>query len=158
MTSEGVRSRAWPAIFLTPALLWTLTACPAADSDPEGPTTVTTAPSTNEPSENEDLAQSLGSAVEDLAGVERATATWQDRFEVPETLSVTVGVTPDADFDSVFDEVVRLAWTSEISPLSTLTLYGSDVTDAQRNDQRNVFFDDGDTARDLEERYGPRPN
>lgn len=53
--------------------------------------------------------------------------------------------------------MVRLFWTSELTPLQGLTVSVRGEKDDSRNDIRRLDFGDAVTKAELERKYGSRP-
>ncbi len=86
-----------------------------------------------------------------------ARITYQNSLDAAATASANVEITEGSDPVPVADEVVRLLWTSTLSPLNGVSVSVWDVTDNKRGEARTLSFENAATMSDLESRHGKRP-
>ncbi|MBB2944519.1 hypothetical protein FB565_004248 [Actinoplanes lutulentus] len=86
-----------------------------------------------------------------------AKITYQNSLDAAATAAANVEVTEGSDPKPIADEVVRLLWTSTLTPLNGVSVSVWDVTDNKRSDVRQLQFEDPATRQRLESEHGKRP-
>jgi hypothetical protein len=85
---------------------------------------------------------------------------YRDHVTHSRNMRANLTVAPDVDVEPVIDEAARLIWQSEAVPLSSLSVWIYHPGDqSARQTERWIIIDEaGQDYRDLEQRYGPRPD
>ncbi|MEU4692536.1 hypothetical protein [Actinoplanes sp. NPDC023714] len=113
--------------------------------------------SPGEQQHNDVITDAMSSALTARDDVVDAEIVYQNNLDASASAAVKVTVAEGADPRPVADEVVRLLWTSTLTPLNGVSVSVWDVTDNKRSDVRIMSFKDAATRSDLEAELGPRP-
>jgi hypothetical protein len=104
-----------------------------------------------------EVTSSIKSAVTEISGVSRADVTYSPGATLAASrVDVGASVTPGKALDPVVGEIIRIVWTSSLTPvqLINIRIFHDEADDAQYT---TVSFTDPATTKDLTARYGARP-